>query len=215
MPIFVFNYYSLQIKLVPFLESQPATIPWEKCNKVGVKTLCKKGKWNRDRERKFEIDSKIGIWHNLGIRAVSKKGGFSLKSWFSLFVSGRQRVYFGERTDVAHPPCSEMFSSVLVNQHFQITSDEGPLDTLLYFTLFIFIYSFFCLFSYRFTSVPYRITSLSTVTLVSDEAIAPIRMEIITRPVNVHIIPKMRPMIDLGARSPYLSTNISRYGTSH
>ena len=150
-------------------------------------------------------------WHTSSLR----KGGFSLKSWFSLFVSGRQRVYFGERTDVAHPPCSEMFSSVLVNQHFQITSDEGPLDTLLYFILFIFIYSFFCLFSYRFTSVPYRITSLSTVTLVSDEAIAPIRMEIITRPVNVHIIPKMRPMIDLGARSPYLSTNISRYGTSH
>ena len=56
-------------------------------------------------------------------------------------------------------------------------------------------------------------TSLSTVTLVSDEAIAPIRMETITRPVNVHIIPKMRPMIDLGARSPYLSTNISKYGT--
>ena len=57
-------------------------------------------------------------------------------------------------------------------------------------------------------------TSLSTVTLVSDEAIAPIRMEIITRPVNVHIIPKMRPMIDLGARSPYLSTNRRKYGTS-
>ena len=150
-------------------------------------------------------------WHTSSLQ----KGGFSLKSWFSLFVSGRQRVYFGERTDVAHPPCSKMFSSVLVNQHFQITSDEGPLDTLLYFILFIFIYSFFCLFSYRFTSVPYRITSLSTVTLVSDEAIAPIRMETITRPVNVHIIPKMRPMIDLGARSPYLSTNISKYGTSH
>lgn len=58
-------------------------------------------------------------------------------------------------------------------------------------------------------------TSLSTVTLVSDEAIAPIRMEIMIRPVNVHIIPKMRPMIDLGDRSPYLSTNISKYGTSH
>ena len=57
-------------------------------------------------------------------------------------------------------------------------------------------------------------TSLSTVTLVSDEAIAPIRMEIITRPVNVHIIPKMRAMIDLGARSPYLSTNRRKYGTS-
>ena len=140
-------------------------------------------------------------WH----MGMLQRGGFSWKGWFSLFVSGRQRVYFDERTGVAHPPCSEMFSSVLVNQHFQI----------MYFTLFIFIYSFFCLFSDRFTSVPYRITSLSTVTLVSDEVIAPIRMEIITRPVNVHIIPKMHPMIDLGARSPYLSTNISKYGTSH
>ena len=148
-------------------------------------------------------------WH----MGMLQKGGFSLKSWFSLFASGHQRVQFDERTDVAHPPCSEMFSSVLVNQHFQITSDEGPLDTPLYFILLIFMYLLFCLFLYRFTSVPYRITSLSTVTLVSDEAIAPIRMEIITRPVNVHIIPKMRPMIDLGARSPYLSTNISKYGT--
>ena len=68
-------------------------------------------------------------------KGMLQKGGFSLKGWFSLFVSGRQRVYFDERTDVAHPPCSEMFSCVLVNQHFQITSDEGPLDTLLYFTL--------------------------------------------------------------------------------
>ena len=150
-------------------------------------------------------------WH----KAMLQKGGFSLKSWFSLFASGRQRLQFDEMTDVAHPPCSKMFSSVLVNQHFQITSDEGPLDTLLYFILLIFIYLLFCLFSYRFTSVPYRITFLSTVTLVSDEAIAPVRMEIITRPVNVHIIPKMRPIIDLGARSPYLSTNMSKYGTSH
>ena len=48
--------------------------------------------------------------------------------------------------------------------------------------------------------------SLSMVRLVSDEAIAPIRMDIITRPVNVHIIPKLRPRTDLGARSPYLPT---------
>ena len=67
--------------------------------------------------------------------SMLQNGGFSLKSWFSLFASGRKRVKFDERTDVAHPACSEMFSSVLVNQHFQITSDEGPLDTLLYFTL--------------------------------------------------------------------------------
>ena len=152
-------------------------------------------------------------WHMSSLQ----KGGFSLKSWFSLFASGRQRVQFDERTDVAHPPCSEMFSSVLVNQHFQINSDEGPLDTLLYFILFILSIHFFLLilFSYGFTSVPYNMTSLSIVTLVSDEVIAPIRIETITRPVNVHIIPKMRPMIDLGARSPYLSTNISKYGTSH
>ena len=81
--------------------------------------------------------------------------------------------------------------------------------------LYLFIFFLLILFSYRFTSVPYNMTSLSTVTLVSDEVIAPIRIETITRPVNVHIIPKMRPMIDLGARSPYLSTNISKYGTSH
>ena len=30
MRILLFNYYALQLKLLPFLERQPATIPWEK-----------------------------------------------------------------------------------------------------------------------------------------------------------------------------------------
>ena len=42
MPIFVFNYYSLQIKLVPFLESQPATIHEKNAIKWASKLSVKK-----------------------------------------------------------------------------------------------------------------------------------------------------------------------------
>ena len=47
-------------------------------------------------------------------------------------------------------------------------------------------------------------TGLSTLTYVSDEAIAPIRMEIITSPIRVHMIPKTRAGKERGQRSPYL-----------
>ena len=50
----------------------------------------------------------------------------------------------------------------------------------------------------------------STVTDVSDVAILPVRMEIITIPVNVHIMPKIRAVRDLGARSPYRSNTIKQ-----
>lgn len=47
-------------------------------------------------------------------------------------------------------------------------------------------------------------TGLFTLTYVSDEAIAPIRMEIITSPIRVHMIPKTRAGIERGQQSPYL-----------
>lgn len=59
--------------------------------------------------------------------------------------------------------------------------------------------TFCCL---ELTFVPYRVISFWTVTDVSDEAIAPTKMPMITRPISVHIIPKIRPATDLGARSP-------------
>ncbi len=42
---------------------------------------------------------------------------------------------------------------------------------------------------------------------MSEEAIAPIRMPMITRPVSVHMIAKIRAGIERGDRSPYLSAN--------
>ena len=47
----------------------------------------------------------------------------------------------------------------------------------------------------------------STVTDVSVEASAPIRTDIMTSPINVHMIPKIRAGIERGDRSPYLYTN--------
>lgn len=47
----------------------------------------------------------------------------------------------------------------------------------------------------------------STVTDVSVVASAPTRTDIMTSPINVHMIPKIRAGIDLGDRSPYLFTN--------
>ena len=62
--------------------------------------------------------------------------------------------------------------------------------------------------SYRqFTSVPYSTTGCSTVTDVSVVASAPVRIDIMTSPVNVHAIPKRRAGKERGDRSPYLLTN--------
>ena len=44
----------------------------------------------------------------------------------------------------------------------------------------------------------------STVTDVRVEASAPIRIDIMTSPINVHMIPKIRAGIERGDRSPYL-----------
>ena len=46
----------------------------------------------------------------------------------------------------------------------------------------------------------------STVTDVSVVASAPTRTDIMTSPINVHMMPKIREGIDLGDRSPYLLT---------
>ena len=54
------------------------------------------------------------------------------------------------------------------------------------------------------TFVPYSVMGCSTTTDVSDEAIAPIRIEMITSPVSVHMIPNMRAEKERGHESPYL-----------
>ena len=47
----------------------------------------------------------------------------------------------------------------------------------------------------------------STVTDVRVEESAPIRIDIMTSPINVHMIPKIRAGVERGDRSPYLFTN--------
>ena len=48
----------------------------------------------------------------------------------------------------------------------------------------------------------------STVTDVSVVASAPTRTDIMTSPINVHMMPRIRAGIDLGDRSPYLLTKM-------
>ena len=56
----------------------------------------------------------------------------------------------------------------------------------------------------KLTFVLYRVMSFCTFTDVSEEAIAPTRIPMITSPVKVHAILKIRAAMDLGERSPYL-----------
>lgn len=51
---------------------------------------------------------------------------------------------------------------------------------------------------YEVTLVPYTMTSLLMVTIVSAVVIPPIRTEIITKPVRVHIIANKRPITEIG-----------------
>jgi len=53
-------------------------------------------------------------------------------------------------------------------------------------------------------------TGCSTVTDVSVEASAPTNIDIMTSPINVHMMPKIRAEIERGDRSPYLLTNKQR-----
>ena len=55
---------------------------------------------------------------------------------------------------------------------------------------------------FELTFVPYNVIGCSTVTDVSAVHIAPIRMEMITSPVSVQMIPKIRAGIERGERSP-------------
>ena len=52
------------------------------------------------------------------------------------------------------------------------------------------------------TFAPYNAIGYGTLTIVSADAIALIRIEIITIPVRVHAIPKIRAGTELGKRSP-------------
>lgn len=61
-------------------------------------------------------------------------------------------------------------------------------------------------YNFEHTFAPYRMMEWSTVTDVSDEATAPTRIPMITRPVRVQMIAKIRAGIDRGDRSPYLLT---------
>ena len=55
---------------------------------------------------------------------------------------------------------------------------------------------------------PYSMMGCSTVTDVSVVASAPTRTDIMTSPINVHMMPRIRAGIDLGDRSPYLLTKM-------